>query len=441
MSVIYLKDLIPITISGMFFSMLTIAHKTVLPGKYSAFLQFVGDEDATKTAQSAAIRILYISLGAIILHLGVGYTEKQICIGIFIVCFLNTWPAITQNHLLKIKKSGIEWIILLGYSAFIAVSVLITIITIRIFIPLIKGDALIQWIGNPGFSILLSLSAIAFPFSIESLLAKSSVVIIQTIDTFKEEVYILERQLAIDNYEIKHNKFTIDNAAKENDINVVLLETILGLENFYRGRMYNKILEKILCRFFPVIALKKNISVGIAQIRLSTAEKVLRKDAHTFIKEICNDEYNIALCAKVLKSIIDKHNELDEKSWFDEEDYSDVYDYIAGQYLGTTECRKDKTTLIYSAVLRSFMEEKALYYTGTEQTVRYSIRLKKKDRIGIKYEDLLRLLEEIEEDVTIRKFVFVSRRELDMQLICSDIYAIEMLREFADKHNCEVEIY
>lgn len=82
-----------------------------------------------------------------------------------------------------------------------------------------------------------------------------------------------------------------------------------------------------------------------------------------------------------------------------------------------------------------------MYYTGTEQTVRYSIRLKKKDRIGIKYEDLLRLLEEIEEDVTIRKFVFVSRRELDMQLICSDIYAIEMLREFADKHNCEVEIY
>ena len=143
----------------------------------------------------------------------------------------------------------------------------------------------------------------------------------------------------------------------------------------------------------------------------------------------------------MLKSIIDKHNELDEKSWFDEEDYSDVYDYIASQYLGTTECRKDKTTLIYSAVLRSFMEEKALYYTGTEQIVRYSIRLKKEDRIGIKYEDLLRLLEEIEEDVTIRKFVFVSRRELDMQLICSDLYAIEMIREFADNHNCEVEIY
>ena len=176
---------------------------------------------------------------------------------------MNTWPAITQNHLLKIKKSGIEWIILLGYSAFIAVSVLITIITIRIFIPLIKGDAMIQWIGNPGLSILLSLIAIAFSFSIESLLAKSSVVIVQTIDTFKEEVYILERQLAIDNYEIKHNKFAIDNAAKENDINVVLLETILRLENFYRGRMYNKILEKILCRFFPVIALKKNADCKI----------------------------------------------------------------------------------------------------------------------------------------------------------------------------------
>lgn len=106
MSVIYLKDLIPITISGMFFSMLTIAHKTVLPGKYSAFLQFVGDEDATKTAQSAAIRILYISLGAIILHLGVGYTEKQICIGIFIVCFFEYMACNNPKPFAKNKK---EW--------------------------------------------------------------------------------------------------------------------------------------------------------------------------------------------------------------------------------------------------------------------------------------------------------------------------------------------
>lgn len=32
------------------------------------------------------------------------FTEKQIGIGIFIACFLNIWPAIIQNQLLKFRK-------------------------------------------------------------------------------------------------------------------------------------------------------------------------------------------------------------------------------------------------------------------------------------------------------------------------------------------------
>ena len=86
-----------------------------------------------------------------------------------------------------------------------------------------------------------------------------------------------------------------------------MLETVLKLEIFYRGRIYNRILEKIICRFFPKIAIKKNISVGIAQIRISTAEDILRKDASSFLGEICNDEFNIKICAKLIKKIINEY--------------------------------------------------------------------------------------------------------------------------------------
>ena len=97
----------------------------------------------------------------------------------------------------------------------------------------------------------------AFPVTVETILAKfARIVVIQTIDTFLEEVYILEQQFAINNYLIEKNKFVIDKEAKENDINAILLETVLKLEIFYRGRIYNRILEKIICRFFPKIAIK-----------------------------------------------------------------------------------------------------------------------------------------------------------------------------------------
>lgn len=73
----------------------------------------------------------------------------------------------------------------------------------------------------------------AFPITIEAILSKfTRIVVVQTIDTFVEEVYILEHQLGMDNYLINKNKFVIDNAARENDINTVLLETVLRLEIF-----------------------------------------------------------------------------------------------------------------------------------------------------------------------------------------------------------------
>ena len=71
---------------------------------------------------------------------------------------------------------------------------------------------------------MLSLILMAFPITIEAILSKfTRIVVVQTIDTFVEEVYILEHQLGMDNYLINKNKFVIDNAARENDINTVLL--------------------------------------------------------------------------------------------------------------------------------------------------------------------------------------------------------------------------
>ncbi|RJV71418.1 hypothetical protein DWY90_14395 [Coprococcus sp. AF27-8] len=441
MVLIYLNDVIPILISWIVFSMLAIAHKVLVPDKYSAFLQFKEEENVNKTIQSTSIRIIYLIVGTMFLKLILEFTEKQIGIGIFIACFLNIWPAIIQNQLLKFRKNRVEWLILLGYFLFIVTSIFIGVITIRLFIPLLKGDTTVYWLDNQGFTVLLSLILMAFPITIEAILSKfTRIVVVQTIDTFVEEVYILEHQLGMDNYLINKNKFVIDNAARENDINTVLLETVLRLEIFYRGRKYNRILERVVCQFVPKIAIKKNISVGIAQIKISTAEKVLRKDASTFIMKLCNDRFNIEVCAKLLNDLINEYEDMREKNAWPYEEYIDIYDYISCQYLGGMTWNKNKTVLVYGAVLRSIMKEEKIYYVGTELTGRCLVKIYKNDKLEIEYHELQEFLEKIREGIVIWRKIFVDKQEMNLEFICDKQYYIELANQFAKEYKCEISI-
>ena len=125
---------------------------------------------------------------------------------------------------------------------------------------------------------------------------------------FLEEIYIYEQQLNMPCRSVDINKFVIDDVAKSNDINTKFLETIVKLECFYRKRIYYKFIETLLTRLFSSYAIKKDISVGIAQIKVSTAQKVLRQNPYLFIKKLCNDQFNIEICGKYIKKLILEYN-------------------------------------------------------------------------------------------------------------------------------------
>lgn len=108
MVLIYFYDIIPILIACIAFSLLAMAHKVFVPSKYSSFLQFKEDEDVNKTIKSTVIRIIYLIIGTYILNKKMGLSGKQIGIGIFIACFLNVWPAIIQNQLLKVRNRMVD---------------------------------------------------------------------------------------------------------------------------------------------------------------------------------------------------------------------------------------------------------------------------------------------------------------------------------------------
>ena len=438
MTFIYYKDIFPIIISWFIFFLLAASHRILLPNQYGSFLQFKEEENTKKTVQSSSIRILYLIIGTLFLHLVLSFTKKQIIIGVFIVCFLNVWPAIIQNQLLKIRKNKTAWLLLIGYILFIIFSILITIITIDIFIPVLLGNSSIYWLDNQAITIITTLFMLIVPtLSLEAILSKfTRIVIVQNIDTFIEEVYILQNQLNMDQPMIEKNKYSINKVAKENDINIKLLETTLRLEIFYRGREYNIILEKIICNFFSKIARKKDISVGIAQIKISTAEKLLKEDYPKFIKKICSDEFNISLCGKLLNHLINNYKE----NSYISTDYEDIYDYIACEYLGTDSYQKNKTALIYSSVLRSFMNTKKLYYTGSKEITRYLIHIYKYDTQYLNLNIINKFLDDYARDITFQKERFIKNKLVELEFICHEYTYVENYREFADDYKLKFEI-
>lgn len=439
---LYFDDLIPVFVTCICFSGLSTAHRILVPTKYSSFLQFKQNEDEQKTAQSTLIRILYLIAGTIVLAEILDFTETQIVIGIFISCFINIWPAIIENHLLKVTNSKEEWLLLLGYICFVFFSIGVGILTLRLFLPILYGNEHIYWLDNQAISLFLALITMAIPIPVESCIAKfSHVAIVQKIDTFLEEIYIYEQQLNMPCRSVEINKFVIDDVAKSNDINTKFLETIVKLECFYRKRIYYKFIETLLTRLFSSYAIKKDISVGIAQIKVSTAQKVLRQNPYLFIKKLCNDQFNIEICGKYIKKLILEYNyELESNTECTEEAFADIFDYIACQYLGGSPYNKEKTILIYSAVLRSVLRNEPIYYVGSDNSDRHLVTITGQNRIS--YGKYNKLKEEIVLNGIIYKEIFDNSTEfkLRLEVICGNAYCLRTIREIAEKYNLSIAL-
>lgn len=439
---LYFRDLIPTFVASVLFSALAMAHRILIPTKYSSFLQFKQEENEIKTAQSTVIRIIYLILGTLFLYKIGHFTEIQIATGIFISCFLNIWPVVIEHHLLKIAKTKTEWLLLLGYFSFIIFSILVEFITTRLLLPILSGDESIYWLDNQAISLFVSLVVVAIPIPVETIIAKfTHVVIVQRIDTFKEEVYICEKQLNMDYISINNNKYKIDDIAKDNDINIKLIETVIKLECFYRGRLYYRFVENILTKYFCKYAIKKDISVGIAQIKISTAQKILHQNPYLFLRKLCNDETNIELCGKYIKSLMDEYFYLKSV-----QDYSvnnlfiDIYDYIACQYLGGEPENKEKTILVYSAVLRSVLSDSPLYYIGSDGTERFRVTIFGTEKLS--YERYKELKEQVIINGKICNEIFVNSEEFNIKIdiICRYAYQLEEIRKIAETHKLSVAL-
>ena len=442
MTLVYVKDIWPIIIIAILFSLMATAHRVLIPNKYSAFLQFKEEEDPKKTAQSTTIRILYLIIGTAVLSEIFRFSERQIAVGLFVSCFLNIWPAIMQHRLLKLKNTGTEWLLLLGYILFIFFSIFIEKITIYVMIPILKGEQQIYWLENQAISIIASLLFIAIPIPVEALLSKlTHVTVVQTIDTFREEIYILEKQFSVESPYIKNNQYVIDDSAKQNDIPVELLKTILKLEIFYRYRMYNRFIEFILCKFLKKIAIKKDISVGLAQIKISTASKVMRQRPEKFIASLIDDQTNISICGKYLRQLIEEYDfRMATETYHIQNSYTDVFDYIACKYLGGTSETKEKTILVYSALLRNELKNMPLIYLGSAGRREYNVVIWDDRDEKMNYHEYERVADQLKWYGVLKREIYVDGIKAEFELNCQEYQLIPVIENSTKEFGLKMKI-
>ena len=134
------------------------------------------------------------------------------------------------------------------------------------------------------FSIILIFLAFNFTHKLDKIISKLYYSNYNmSINIFEEEVRLtIEKISFIQYYLLSLYKFEILKFSKKNNINPCLIFYLLCIENLNRGGKIYRKLKKIYCCFFYERAIKKDISVGISQIKISNIANILRQSPIMF---------------------------------------------------------------------------------------------------------------------------------------------------------------
>lgn len=97
--------------------------------------------------------------------------------------------------------------------------------------------------------------------------------------------------------------------ANEFDIEFTLINALLTIERFNRGDFITKYKEHLLVKFLPQFTANQDPSLGIGQIKISTAEEYFPNKSKLELQQLLLDtEFNISLCAHIIKDFQKNEN-------------------------------------------------------------------------------------------------------------------------------------
>ena len=342
------SDFYFIFIGVILFLFTNFIHKTVFNRKYLGIT--IEDEKVSQLSGRAYInftaRTSIIMIDTLILSF-FKIEIKNILISSLISSFLIVWPAIILFKLYNIFNL-FKLKIMIRYIFYIAINFLTSYCSIKYLKAAFLGEYIFI-LNNSGLSFVFTIIPILIPGVIEKIISKIFYTYTNKpfIKNFYEEINItIENINLIKDRIFNLYKYEIKKFSKKYDINPKIVLYILCIESLYRGSFFEKISERIYRYFLYDLAIEKDISIGITQIKLSVISDMVQQSPYVFRKKLFNPKFLINVTCKIIKKEI-----LNFKN-FNERKTRDIYTHLASAYNGDYD---NISVKVYAATLRTLM--------------------------------------------------------------------------------------
>lgn len=328
---------------------------------YYSVRDIIYSHDKQKGNKALKLRIVIITIFCWLCKL-VDLSTINVILGITFGSFLCTWPSIYTYQLYRIWEKG-KFLYLVGCLVSISVSASVAWLSSSVLVPMLYGEV-------TQIDIIFTNSAATFLWPIFSEVFREGLR-----NKFRNEKtdnpYILDVRLYTDcaitkqkfSYEekfIKMYNFEIERSAQKYDLSTETLKTVLLLEKINRADCLNNILEHIACRCLPTIVIKRNCTLGVAQVSVNNAQDYFQQAPRYYLLKMLDKATSIDLCAFMLRKICDSFSEYMNESELDdnivfENDYKrlewKLAYHIACEYLTGNNDSKTNFALVYAALL------------------------------------------------------------------------------------------
>lgn len=332
----------------------------IFPMQYYSIKDVIYSRSWKKATKALVSRFCFIFLICLLARLLVDKNSCSAIYGITMGSFLCAWPSIYHYQLFVFYKNN-KLTYFVGCLTSIFFSWACATFSQSILLPMIFDNKSFYLLDNNGINILLSILGMSGPVGIGKLMKKDDQDNPYLVsDTFSADLYLTKRKMIFQKEFINSYKYEIENSATKYGINPYLLETIVRLEIANRYTFFNRTIEHLAVRFIPNIIIRMNASIGLAQIKISNAQKYFHRAPQLFLPEMLKPEISIDLCAYMLKSIIDKytdynpHEDIEMEGFYDDDDLSDDYKmsvYLASKYLCGDNLVLQKYVMVYATII------------------------------------------------------------------------------------------
>ncbi len=367
---ISVNDCVGICIIALIYLMILPIQLAMFPMQYYSVKDVIFSGNRAKAVGALATRFLFILFLCLISWI-IDKNNHAVIWGIALGSFLCAWPSIYHYQLFTILKnrSKIPYFIACLVSVIFSWACATFIMTI--LLPMIFDNKGFYLIDNNGIKTIWTVVNLVSPLALRKYIKEEEQDNPYLLsDTFPADLYLTKRKIQLSNNYINQFSYEIESSAEKYGMDQGLLRKIVQLEYINRGSIINRLLEKTAVRFIPGLLIHKDVSLGLAQIKISNAKGYFHMAPCRYVPQMLKPEISIDLCAYTLRNLLDEY-EYYEPCEYDE-CLTEIYDdkenislnymvglYIASEYICGNKDTLKKYVLVYAAIIQD--ESPAVY--------------------------------------------------------------------------------